>query len=148
MNKRKVLRCILVVFTLVVLITAVAIYIVDTTGHRVKVGLAYLYEIRRDLNNYYKVHGDYPESYSIPKSLMKEKCLNSLEYKKKGVSNYEIMATVNNLIRKDVSLMASPEGVFVENRKRGGWQKWFESRTNQTLGSSNTGVRQLTIYRG
>ena len=127
MNKTNVIRNISAVCVLIVLIAAVSIYTIDTTGHRVKVGLAYLHEISVDLNNYRNVHGDYPESYSVPKSIMKEKCLIAFSYKKKGLSNYEIIATVNNLVTKDVFLKASHEGVFIEDRATGGWQKWFDS---------------------
>jgi hypothetical protein len=127
MNKRNVFKGIVAVFVIILLLAGIRIFITDIAGYRVKVGIGYLYEISKDLNNYHKMHADYPDSYTISKSLMKKKCLKSFYYEKKRMSNYEIKATVNNLIKKDVSLRASPDGVFIENRTRDGWQKCFDS---------------------
>lgn len=125
MSKVKYLRRCFPVVALILIIVCAILYITHASDYRVMVGLAYLYEISKDLNEYRKVHGNFPENYSIPKSLMKKKCLNSLHYVRKGTSTYEITATINNLLSKDVFLKANPEGVFIENRKIGRWQKWF-----------------------
>ncbi len=130
MNKTNAFRRILVVFVLILLIGGVTIYIIDTTGYRVKVGLGYLYEISKNLSNYHNMNGDYPESYSVPKQVMKEKCLKAFSYKRRDSSNYEITAVVNNFVKKDVLLKANPEGVFIQNRMTGDWQRWFNSIKN------------------
>lgn len=80
MNKINASRRILAVFVLILLIGAAYIYMIDTTGYRVKVALGYLYEISKNLNNYHNVYGDYPASYLVPKQVMKEKCLNAFSY--------------------------------------------------------------------
>ena len=127
MNKTNAFKRISVVFVLILLIGGASIYIVDTTGHRVKVGLGYLYEISKSLSDYHNTNNDYPESYSVPKQVMKEKCLQTFSYKRRDSSNYEITAVVNNFVKKDVFLKANPEGVFIQNRTTGEWQRWFKN---------------------